>query len=211
MSISKQFILDNCQTGDLLLYNSRTIIGRVIEYCTYSKFSHVAMILKDPVHIDPSLTGLYIIEAGKENIPDVITGKKIFGVQIIPLEKALQYFDAAYVGNLYYRKLTCIRDDLFNTRITNSIKKVEGTPYDLNVSDWIKARFDIEIGECQKTNMFWCSALVAYLYVQMGLLNKDLPWSVIAPKKFSYAENDRLTFQNCSLDDEIKVNFKETL
>jgi hypothetical protein len=208
MSVSKQFILDNCDTGDILLYNSRTIVGRIIEYCTYSKFSHVVMILKNPIHIDPSLTGLYIIESGKENIPDVISGKKILGVQIIPLEKALEYFDNAYVFNLYYRKLNCERNTEFNNKVTNVIKKVEGSPYDLNVIDWVKARFDIEIGDCHKTNTFWCSALVSYLYVKMGLLDPDLSWSLIPPKKFSYYENDRLTFQNCSLECEKKIEFK---
>lgn len=201
-TISRKTLIENCQTGDILLYNSRNTIGRLIEYCTNSKFSHVAVILRDPIYIDPKLKGLYILESGSENIDDVVSGKKIIGVQVIPLDYVLDQYSSTYIGNLYYRKLSCFRDEEFSAKINAVVKKTNTEPYDLNPLDWIKAAFNIEIGDCQKDNTFWCSALISYVYVQLGFLPEKLPWSIIAPKKFSYYEKDGLTYENCTVDAE---------
>ena len=82
-SISRDEFLESCQTGDILLYNSSTLVGRAIEWLSYSKFSHISIILRDPVYINPELKGLYVIESGSEGIKDVISGKKVIGVQVI--------------------------------------------------------------------------------------------------------------------------------
>lgn len=207
-NISRKKLLKTCQTGDVLLYNSQTIFGRIIEYVTYSKFSHAAIIVRDPIYIDPSLNGVFIVEAGEEKIPDVISKKKICGVQLIPLEYVLDTYENGYIGNLYYRKLNCKRDETFHKNIDGLIKKKDGCPYDLCISDWLLAKFNIKIGKSQYTNRFWCSALVAYIYVELSLLDKNLPWSMIAPRQFSYYENDKLSFINCDLDPEKKVIYK---
>ena len=201
-TISRKHLIENCQTGDILLYNSKYTIGRLIEYFTNSKFSHVSIILRDPIHIDPSLKGLYVIESGSEKIKDSLSGKKVIGVQVIPLNYVLDQYDGGYIGNLYYRKLECVRDDNFNRNIINVVKSSDTKPYDLNPLDWIKAAFDLEIGDCQKDNTFWCSALVSYIYIKLGFLPEKLPWTIIAPKKFSFYEKDSLTFQNCNVDKE---------
>ena len=57
-NISRKNLVDNCNTGDILLYNSKYLIGRAIEYFTQSKFSHISIVLKDPTYIDPQLKGL---------------------------------------------------------------------------------------------------------------------------------------------------------
>jgi len=205
VSISKSDLLENCQTGDILLYNSKTVISRSIEYFTGSRYSHVAMILKDPTYINTKLKGLYIIESGMEDIPDTLSGKKFMGVQIIPLDHALEYYKDSWVGNLYYRKLICKRDDSFRNKIKELVNKTDGIKYDLCVLDWFRALFDIELGDRQLTNRFWCSALAAYLYVQLGFLDKTLEWSMIAPKQFSYYENKRLSYKNCKLEPEKQI------
>ena len=37
----------------------------------------------------------------------------------------------------------------------------------------------------QKTDRFWCSALVGYIYTNCGLLNKETDWSILVPNDFS--------------------------
>tara|TARA_B110000211_G_scaffold9963_2_gene10562 strand:+ start:19043 stop:19672 length:630 start_codon:yes stop_codon:yes gene_type:complete len=198
-SITKEELLKTCETGDILLYNSKTIMGRAIEYFTGSLYSHVSMILRDPTYIDPKLKGLYIIESGMENIPDSLTGKKVVGVQIIPLEHALDYYKGSLMGGVYYRKTDIPRDTIFTEKIKAIVMKTEGVKYDLKVLDWFRALFDVEIGNRQLTNRFWCSALLAYIYVELGLLDKDLEWSMIEPKQFSFYENKRLSYKNCEV------------
>ena len=39
------------------------------------------------------------------------------------------------------------------------------------------------------------SALVGYIYVQLGILDKDLPWTLISPRRFSHYEKPRIKFQ----------------
>ena len=79
-------------------------------------------------------------------------------------------------------------------------------PYDTDPIDWIKAKFNIELGNLQKTDTFWCSALVAYSYVKLGFLNEDIPWTIITPQDFS-CTSSRLIFKNCCLSDEKKIIF----
>tara|TARA_B110001452_G_scaffold227748_1_gene202796 strand:- start:1228 stop:1497 length:270 start_codon:yes stop_codon:yes gene_type:complete len=37
----------------------------------------------------------------------------------------------------------------------------------------------------QKTNRFWCSALVGYIYTQSGILKKETDCSILVPNDFS--------------------------
>ena len=205
VGITKDELLRTCQTGDILLYNSKTFMGRVIEYCTGSLYSHVSMILKDPTYIDPKLTGVYIIESGMEDIPDSLTGKKIAGVQIIPLEHALDYYKNSIMGGVYYRQTSIGRDEGFTNKLKSIIKQTEGIKYDLCIFDWFRALFDVEVGNRQRTDQFWCSALLAYIYVELGLLDKDLEWSMIEPKQFSYYENKKLSYKNCEVEPERQI------
>lgn len=205
-TISKKELLESCQTGDILLYNGQSVISRVIEYATHSSYSHVSIILRDPTYIDPTLKGLYILESGMENIPDSLTGKKVIGVQITPLEHAINYYKDAWVGGLYYRKVKCERSEEFKNKIKTIVKKTEGVKYDLYLLDWIRAAFDLHIGNVQITKRFWCSALVAYIFVELGFLDKDLGWSLIAPTRFSFNENERLSYINCVVEKEKLIN-----
>ena len=106
-----------------------------------------------------------------------------------------------YSGNIYVRKLHCNRDQDFYNKINQIHSDVHNLPYDLNIFDWIKAKFDIEIGFTQKKNTFWCSALVSYFYVKLGFLNKSIPWTLISPQELS-SSSDKLQFENCKLDDD---------
>ena len=153
--ITRKDLLKNCQTGDILLYNGSTWLGKAIEYFTGSNYSHVAIILRDPTYIDPKLKGLYVLESGEENVPDSLTGKKILGVQITPLENTLDYFKKSWSAHLYHRQLDCNRDNNFEEKLKELVNKTEGEPYDLCIFDWFRAKFDIEIGNVQITKRFW--------------------------------------------------------
>lgn len=206
-NITVKEFLDTCETGDYLLYNSNAIISRFIEYMSGSRYSHIAMILKDPVWIDETLRGIYIFESGIENVPDAETGKKVFGVQIVPIEYVLNQYKNARVGNLYYSKVECERDETFYNKLKEIISCVENKKYDLNPCDWIKAKFDIEVGNIHRTDKFWCSALMSYVYSQLGFLDADIPWTIIAPRRFSYYENEKLSFQKCQVNAEKCICF----
>ena len=131
--------------------------------------------------------------------------KKIYGVQLIPLEKCLHsYFDKSDSGHIYYRKLYCSRTKIFHNNFANACKKAYGKVYDILPQDWIKAELNLDFGNVQRENTFWCSALVSYMYVKLGLLAENLPWTLIAPNQYSYYEKHQINFQ-CQLEPEVEI------
>ena len=141
------------QTGDLLLFSQKgSCLSTLIEKCTQSKFSHVAIILKNPTNISPELKGYYILESSIEIKRDTIDNKKKFGVRIRKLKDAV----TNYKGTIYWRKLNCLRDDKFYLNIKMLYEDVRNILYDVNPVDWFKAAFGIDIGNVHKKKTFWC-------------------------------------------------------
>jgi hypothetical protein len=195
-NINYKDFIDNCQTGDLLLYSSRCWYSYIIETLGWSKYSHVSIIVRDA-----STNELYIFESGGENVIDVIKDKKIFGVQLIKLEDALKVYQSESNGCVYYVKNNFERTNEFNEKIKKIIIDTDGKPYDLHLIDWIGARFDLKIIKREKIR-FFCSALVAYTFTLLNFLSDDTDWTIVSPREYSYYEKSRLKFINCDLEPE---------
>ena len=60
--------------------------------------------------------------------------------------------------------------------------------------DWIEA-FLQKDSKPQKTDRFWCSALVGYIYTKCGLLNEKTDWTILRPSDFSLS-GENLKFIN---------------
>ena len=54
---------------------------------------------------------------------------------------------------------------------------------------------------------FWCSALVAYIYEEMGFIDGTIPWTIITPAQFSYYASNGLKFKNCEVLPSVKFIF----
>jgi hypothetical protein len=67
---------------------------------------------------------------------------------------------------------------------------VYNKPYDIVVRDWIEAYCKKDT-DPQKISRFWCSALAAFIYTKVGLLDEKTDWSIIRPSFFS-SENPEL-------------------
>tara|TARA_B110000908_G_C10147578_1_gene399768 strand:+ start:191 stop:844 length:654 start_codon:yes stop_codon:yes gene_type:complete len=217
--MNSQDILDryNFQTGDLILFHHDTkhdkktlynrffdIITNTIMYATKSKYSHVGMIVKDPEFTSPPLKGIYLLESSSETFPDAEDHKVKIGVELVPFKEILDTYKDEY---FYWRQLKCDRNDAFYENLDAVHRVIHNKPYDLDLLDWIKAYFKDYSPIVQKTNEFWCSALVAYIYVYLGFLDKDISWSYISPEQLgTESQSNPLQFKNCSLYDEIKIN-----
>ena len=174
----------NLNTGDILLFDyegggSMGIFSWLIKKVTKSNITHVGMVLKDPVFINPSLKGYYVWESGWEGTPDPQDGKVKFGVQITPFEEIFQNYKKKN-GKIYVRRVTC-PINLFTTEKLLQIHEiVYDKIYDIIPTDWIEAAFRRDDNP-QKTSRFWCSALVGYIYTQCGCLHPGTDWSMIRP------------------------------
>ena len=132
-----------------------------------------------------------------ENTNDPENNRKKFGVQLTKFD----YIMKNYNGKIYYRKLNCIRDNKFYNDIYNIHSDVHNLPYDDNIIDLLKADLNLDIGNTQK-NTFWCSALVAFIYVKLNFLDSSTPWTIIKPFAFS-DKSKKLSFKNCTVEKEI--------
>jgi hypothetical protein len=214
-------------TGDILLYNTTKYwYSRLIERFTSSDYSHVSMVLHRPTWLDPSLCEeeYYVLESGSERFPDAVSGELKFGVQVCPLSKVWAEYATQGYGHLYVRRIHFLNEnetasETTASKLEASIKtayaKVKACPYDLNPCDWIKCYFDehktLEQIEAtnqhvQKTTSFWCSALITFVLVVAGVLDKSVPWTMITPYDFSaFRAPQRLVFQGCAYDAEIRL------
>ena len=198
------------KTGDILLFdnNGGGLMGffsSLIKKITKSNISHVAMVLKDPDFLDPPLKGFYVWESNYEGKPDPQDDKIKFGVQITPLEEVLDYY-RKNKSKVFVRKIICYQRVFSKNNLEDIHKIVYGKEYDINISDWIEA-IDRKDKKPQKTDRFWCSALVGYIYTKCGILNPNTDWSILRPSDFTTKYNGNLEFMNNTrLENEIQLN-----
>ena len=198
-------------TGDIILFHGATYGGNcfsnflscAIETCTRSNYSHCGIVIKDPTFTPEPLKGLYILEStGLEHVPDGVDDEDKFGVQLRDLREVIRNYD----GKVYWRRLSCNRTPDFYKKLASAHSIVHNRPYDAGF-DYLKALFNWHIGDLQKENTFFCSALVAFMYVAWNLLPRETPWSIITPTDLSEEKHRlvKLDWQNCELYKAVQI------
>ena len=195
-------------TGDIILFEDKShnswldYLSYLIQYFTDSKYSHVGMVVKDPLIKGKTIKGLYLLEStGLDHMIDIDDHKTKFGVQIVDLHKRLQSDDDIF----YYRKLNKDRDETFNDLYNKTYVIVKDKPYDINPLDWCKADFDLKKGNVQKTNTFFCSALVSFMLVSLNILPRDIDWTIMRPKDLGTENGTRLDLSMYNKEIQIKL------
>jgi hypothetical protein len=195
-------------TGDILLFRGNTYLSYALEYFGYSKYSHVGIIIKNPSFLDPDLEdGLYVLESTMSNdTPDAENHRYKSGVQLHKLDEILQECNK---GSVFVRQIHCVRDEAFYKRFAAIHEDIHDRPYDLCMYDWICAKYNLDrplpvSAAYQSTKQFWCSALVCYVFRELGLIEKDVNWSLVAPREFSSDEGKYLRF-TCRLNQEKNI------
>lgn len=187
--------LNKLNTGDIILchgYNHDEPdpgIDGIIEIFTHSPWEHAALIIRDPWGFKPPLSGLYVYQSddGPNGYPDVLNGN-IKGVTLNKLEDFLQ--NSKYI---FIRSLKNVEFDRTNNILFKHLFDItHGKPYDKNICNWVATGIGSFCKcECfsnkvvpEHDNMFWCSALVAYIYERMEWCDK-LNWSDKTPADLS--------------------------
>ncbi len=185
--------LSTLKTGDLLLCNYEGKKGtwgssKWIKWGEHGNWTHAAMVLRDPTFISPGLKGLYVWEASEQKNYDSQDDKDKTGVIISPLSLLLNSYRKS--GSVIVRP---IHSDLLTDL---NLKKVHNIvydeSYDMNPIDWFEALINKDFTKPQKTNRFWCSALVACIYTKCGILDKNTDWSIVTPNDFDIAVTNQL-------------------
>lgn len=210
----KKISINNLKNGDIILFHSNTgCFAKCIQCCTRSEFCHIGLVLKNPVYINPSLNnGLYLLESGQETLLDIEDHTHKLGVQIQPLFPILQEYG---LGNVYCRQLNSYIP-FPKQKMREIHEKIHNKPYDLNIVDWAEAMVDavIENGTTSGTvpifnkntsERFWCSALVTFVYINLGYLPNQTYWSLTSPENWN--NKKFFSFQNCTVGPVKKVIF----
>ena len=194
----------NLKTGDLLLfdYKKKGLFGvftSAIKYFTHSEFSHIAMVLKDPTFLHPSLKGYYVWESSWEGKPDPQDGKIKLGVQITPFEEIYNAYKNDK-SSIFVRRISKNSEKFFTPENLEDIHKVVyDKPYDIVPKDWVEAAFGKDSNP-QKTDRFWCAALVGYIFTKCNILKSDTDWSKLSPSDFSSEKNSVEFINDISLE-----------
>ena len=190
----------NLKTGDILLFDYEGgnifyyYFSKLIQYVSGSNYTHVAMVLKDPSFIHPSLKGYYIWQSSWSGILDSEDNKLKFGVQINPLNEVLDYYKKNN-SHASIRRINCGKNNLSNNNLESIHNIVHNKPYDIIPSDWIDGILHRD-DKPQKIDRFWCSAFIGYIYTICGLLPGNTDWSIMRPSDFS--DKSTITFINNS-------------
>ena len=175
------------KTGDIILFSGHesgifSMLSWFVKFFTHSNYSHIGVILKDPDFISPELKGYYVWESSWEGQADPQDGKRKLGVQITPLQEIIDNFKESIVT---VRKINSNKE-FTKQKLQEIHSVVYNKPYDIVPTDWIQALFRTDISP-QKTDRFWCSALVGYIYTKCNVLTDDTDWSILRPCDFSIA------------------------
>jgi hypothetical protein len=193
-------------TGDIILFSTNKWYSELIEVGDECIYSHCGIVLKDPTYIDPSLNGLYLFESGAEPFPDSVDHQYHFGVQIVPLIKVVNEYVVKKEGSMFHRSLVCKRDKELDKKLVDIYQVVKNKPYNCDPFDWLEALFGYHLFDRKITSRFWCSALVGYVYVKIGLIQDNIDWSLITPREWSSRNQGKFIFLNgASLDKEIQL------
>lgn len=184
--------INDFSTGDIILFNGLYPASKIIDVVTQGKWSHVGMVVKDPnflFNVDHK-KGIFLYESDGKEFIDVDSGSKLFGVQLVDLKEKID----KYEGTIAYRKLLWNKpieyfDDVLKVIYNTTYHK----SYDWNVFDlldpiiykkfWILDKI-LHINH-RKTDAFFCSSFVSYIYTQLGLLPQKTDWSLIYPDFFA--------------------------
>lgn len=200
--------MDNFNDLDLILFKGNSMISKMIEFFGESKYSHVGIILKNPTWLKEDMkNGLYLFESSYNNIPDSEDHTIKVGVQLHLLEDILKECPKESV---MIRHVQCTRDSDFYNKLKKIHDETYNKPYDLNIFDWIAAKYNLDHTIApntayKQTKDFWCSAFVSYVFHEMGLIQQDINWSIVAPRDFSSDEGGKIKF-SCEIGKEELIN-----
>ena len=172
------------QTGDLVLFARRRgvhVFSRAVDWATGSDYSHVGLVLVNPTYIHKYLRGTYLWQSTSTKVPNAEDNKHVFGVQLTPLADVIRN-NRDYT--LYVRHLSS-GASAFNGKVLHRIHTtVHERPYAVCPRHWAAAA--LHRGDTAGSPpSFWCSALVGFVLVRLGVLEHTTNWRLLRPVDLS--------------------------
>lgn len=161
--ITMEQLRTSAQTGDLLLFKSKSAGGFALRIISESDYDHVGML------VTLANGKLFLLEA---------LGKT--GVQLVNFEHFLANEWQRLYKKITHRPLICQRTSEFFDKFKTYTRMWIGKPYRLNMKQVMNTNPHTE-----EFSSFFCSELVAAMYMKLGLLSESVPAADYWPRSFS--------------------------
>jgi hypothetical protein len=181
------------------LFRSDCLIGDFVTQITISKWSHVAMILRDITKDPTDQTGWYCFETNGE----LGSPSNPVRVQINPWGDVV----SKYKGDIAIRDIQYNETKAPDSKAMSSfVKSYLGKPFKLGYGCFLLSIWNGNRKQNENLNSFFCSELTACMLREFGLLPKHIVASNYWPKDFSSEIN--LALIGASWGAEVSVNQK---
>lgn len=171
-------IRDDLQTGDIVLFDGRGFISRLIQIGSGSRWSHIGMVVRSK---DMDLMLLWE-STGLSKSRDIRDGKLKKGVQLVSLSSRIETSKGniavrQYQGDMNYRALRAFKDFRLETR---------NVPYERNLWELIFSLLDFSWLAPNKPSLssLFCSELVAEALKRMKIMKDEHPSNEFVPADF---------------------------
>jgi len=163
-------IRDDLQTGDIILFSGNSMVSGAIKLFSRSEWSHVAMVVKDPIS-----DIVYCWES-----TSLVDDKD--GVQISVLSKRIKEYD----GYVAFRHLKGRRTKATLSALGAFRKAMKGRKYETSKVELFKSAWDGWGGENKEDlSTVFCSELIAEAYQEMNILTENKPSNEFTPDDFA--------------------------
>ncbi len=201
---------DQMQTGDVILFEGQYSISRIIEKVTGCPYSHVGMVIRLEGYEEP----LLFESTTLTNLPDVLTGDTKEGPKIVDLKQRLLHYGEEVKP---YRKPSFVYHPIHFRRTESTTERLlachtlyhgryETSDKQMMLDVILGRIFGIQVSKKE----FFCSELIAVLYMAIDLLHKKPPYNAYMPKDFS-SLNHYIHLVQAQFGQEIPIDMDEGL
>ncbi len=158
------------QTGDIVLFSGTSLMSRVVQVATKSKWSHVGLVVYSIVW-----DTVFLFEAVKS------------GVGLIQLSRKVREYD----GEVWVRKLTLDTAADFNVQynvcrsMPAFVREMSDKPYERHITDFAAAQYRWLQDDDNDLCSLFCSELVAEFCRRLDLLPESKPSDSYKPDWFA--------------------------
>lgn len=197
--VSYQDFVSDVKTGDIVLMEGTLTSSRIIEYFEGCSWSHSAMLVweKDIPNIfkEPPVSNRLLLwesnvlseQKTPPPVEDLISGQQKAGPQLVELSRRISHnYALKEDSNFAIRHLYVDKDPDMFSRLESVIKETHPalfpSPSSEEFKNFIMGRLE---GKQSTDGTFFCSQLLSYTLMGLGLLSNIYPDNSYAPGDFS--------------------------
>ena len=143
--------MNEFKCGDVILFSGKGFLSRLIQIGTFSKWSHVGIMLDNVLMLESTTLS---------NTEDCILKKKISGVQIVKIKDRIKDFEGKIGIKILKKEL--VNEKKMNMRFVAD--KLHYVGYEENIWELLKSGIDWLPSTKNNLDTIFCSELVARMW-----------------------------------------------